>query len=96
MKKSELRQIIKEEIQNLKKDSIENVLGPTPQNRQITLNLKQLSDSEFQEVYDSLSQNPNIYRTRIYGGGFIELDPNELNNENKFVLLKYKDKIKIK
>jgi len=97
MKKSELLQIIKEEIQNLKKDSIEDILlDPNPLNRQITLNLKQLSDPEFQEVYDSLSKNPDIYRIRTYGNGFLEVDLIELNDENKATILKYKDKIKVK
>ena len=95
MKKSELLQIIKEEIQNINKDSIEDILASS-QNRQITLNLKQLSDSEFQEIYDSLSQNPDIYRIRTYGSGFLEVDLIELNDDNKAVILKYKDKIKIK
>ena len=95
MKKSELLQIIKEEIQNINKDSIEDILASS-QNRQITLNLKQLSDSEFQEIYDSLSQNPDIYRIRTYGSVFLEVDLIELNDDNKAVILKYKDKIKIK
>ena len=58
--------------------------------------MKKLSDAEFQEVYDSLNQNPDISRIGTYGNGFLEVDLIELNDENKAAILKYKDKIKLK
>jgi len=84
------------EYGSLNESNIEDIFNQKPTNIQLTLNLKQLSDSEFQEIYDSLSQNPDIYRIRTYGNGFLEVDLIELNDENKAAILKYKDKIKLK
>jgi len=80
----------------VEENELENIFKLDNQNRQITFDLRKLSNSEFEEIYDSLTNNPDIYRIRTYGNGFIEVDLNELNNENKLLLLKYKDKIKIK
>jgi len=80
----------------LNESNIEDVFNREQRNIQLTLDLKKLSKSEFQEVYDSLNQNPDISRIRTYGNGFLEVDLIELSDENKATILKYKDKIKIK
>jgi predicted nucleic acid-binding Zn-ribbon protein len=88
--------LLKENIdKKINENSIEDVFNHEQRNIQLTLNLKNLSDSEFQEVYDSLNQNPNISRIRTYGNGFLEVDLIELNDENKATILKFKDKIKV-
>ena len=97
MKKSELKQIIKEEISKiLNENEIQDLFTLNNQNRQITLDLRKLTNSEFEEFYNSLNNNPDIYRISTYGKGFIEVDLNELNDENKSILLKYKNRIKVK
>ena len=97
MKKSELQQIIKEEISKiLNENEIQDLFTLNNQNRQITLDLRKLTNSEFEEFYNSLNRNPDIYRISTYGKGFIEVDLNELNDENKSILLKYKNRIKVK
>ena len=80
----------------LGESNIEDILNHEQRNIQLTLDLKKLSKSEFQEVYDSLNQNPNISRIGTYGNGFLEVDLIELSDENKATILKYKDKIKLK
>jgi hypothetical protein len=75
--------------------NIEDLFNHEQRNIQLTLDMKKLSEIEFQEVYNSLNQNPEIYRIRIYGNGFLEVDLIELSDENKATILKYKDRIKI-
>ena len=75
--------------------NIEDLFNHEQRNIHLTLDMKKLSEIEFQEVYNSLNQNPEIYRIRTYGNGFLEVDLIELSDENKATILKYKDRIKI-
>jgi len=75
--------------------NIEDLFNQKPTNVQLTLDMKNLSEIEFQEVYNSLNQNPDIYRIGTSEDGLLEVDLIELNDENKATILKYKDRIKI-
>jgi hypothetical protein len=79
----------------INESNIEDVFNHEQRNIQLTLDLKKLSEIEFQEVYNSLNQNPDIHRIGTSEDGLLEVDLIELNNENKATILKYKDRIKI-
>jgi len=79
----------------INESNIEDLFNQKPTNLQLTLDMKNLSEIEFQEVYNSLNQNPDIYRIGTPEDGLLEVDLIELNDENKATILKYKDRIKI-